>query len=618
MRYFTTVAEEGNIVRAARKLRVAQPALSRQIQHLEREVGVSLFERERRGVRLTDAGSALLNGTRGLLARVEEAQRRTQLAHEGRLGTLRLALGRVAVQSSRVARGLAAIRERFPDIQLVVSELPSIAQEQSLRMGEIDLAIGIEGGDEKISKARQTLYADVIDHALLPATHALAKESRLDPRQLKGERLLMLAQPKAPGFSELFESLRRLGFGEWEDCESPETVYGLVAAGRGWTTHVSSVKSYPRGTVAIPLTGLRVPVTVVLRWNESDTSRLTSNVVALFRSIDEKPASAPAATKRRETPRTDRQAARVRAEFELRQLRSYVVTAEEGSLSRAAPRLGLTQSGLSRQLRALERPFGFPLLRRIANGVALTSAGQVFRAEAQEVLALADVVVTSARRADRGITGGCIVGAVPSEFTRGLLYGVLNQARDWTPEISVEVREMLTASQVPALRAREIDIGIAAAFTGMVDDGSIASARLVEDEVDCALLSATHPLAARACLRPSDLASVPFLFISRAAYPKLYDTVLQAFGEIGLIPQISSSEFNGPRTVWGLVADGLGWTLGTRSLREHSIPGLVALPIEGLHISGGIDLLWRRDETDPSVLTVLEAFRGASASAGTP
>jgi len=126
--------------------------------------------------------------------------------------------------------------------------------------------------------------------------------------------------------------------------------------------------------------------------------------------------------------------------------------------------------------------------------------------------------------------------------------------------------------------------------------------------IECALLSQSHPLARRAWLMPADLADQPFLFISRDANPKFYDVVMQAFEGIGLTPRISGS-FNGPRALWRSAADSMGWTLGSRSVRAHPLPGLVAIPIQGLNIPSGLQLLWRRDESDPAILAVLEAFR---------
>ena len=85
---------------------------------------------------------------------------------------------------------------------------------------------------------------------------------------------------------------------------------------------------------------------------------------------------------------------------------------------------------------------------------------------------------------------------------------------------------------------------------------------------------------------------------------------MQALADIGLRPVINGV-FDSPRTVWRLAADSMGWTVGSRVLRSNPVPGLAAVPIEGFHVPSGVALLWRRDETDPSIRVVLDAFRGS-------
>src|SRR5918993_5025798 len=90
LRYFVAVGEEEHFGRAAQRLRVAQPALSRQIQDLEREIGFKLFDRLSRGVKISSAGKLFLEDTRGILQQLNEATERAQRVAGGQSGTLRI------------------------------------------------------------------------------------------------------------------------------------------------------------------------------------------------------------------------------------------------------------------------------------------------------------------------------------------------------------------------------------------------------------------------------------------------------------------------------------------------------------------------------------------------
>jgi DNA-binding transcriptional LysR family regulator len=602
MRYFAAVARHGGFGRAAAELHLAQPALSRQIREFEREIGAPLFDRDRQGVRLTSAGMVLREHAEALLASLDRASRRARLAHAGKLGTVRLGLGRVALGNGGIGKAIADVGAGLPDVALVINEVASLSQPQALRSGELQLAIGVEGMRTDATLRRQALFPDSVDRALLSTTHPLAKASRVKPAQLRGERLMMLPSATAP-FPELYDALRELGFSEWEEHESPETIYSLVVAGRGWTTHLRSVGT-PPGTVAVPLTGLDVPMSIVIRWSAQDESLLTRNVVNMF--LKTSPTAARSGTRKRAAATATSHPSGP-GNLELRHLHALIAVLEEGSMIAAARRLGLTQSGLARQVRALEREVDVPLLKRKQAGVLATQAGEVFRAEATAALKHIDEAIAQARRAGRGVTTGCNIGVIPSELMGDLVSAVLDDLSRRRPDVGVEVREVLTPRQLDALRAREIDIGIASAVPGLVDDPAIDSIRLKEDVVDCALVAASHPLAAKAVLAPKDLADVPFLFIDHATFPKLHELVLQTFAELGLTPRIDAA-VNGPRAVWSLAAEGLGWTIGTRTLRANPPPGVAAIPIEGFMIPTGVQLLWRRGEASPSVRAVLDAF----------
>lgn len=609
LRYFAVVAAEGSLQRASAKLRVAQPALSRQIKALETEVGATLLERERRGVRLTPAGEALLSGIHDASVRLGQGVQNARLAHQGRLGPIRLGLSRPALNNTRVGAALVAANRIYPEIKLIVSEVSSFGQSTALRGGELDLAVGWNA-DEDRSLRSELLYDEVIDGVLVGRSHPAAKEEALRPGDL-GEMPGLLARDFAHRCPAIPVQLTALGLA-YELVDNTDTVFALVAAGVRWTVGSSSFRATPPpGITMKPLSGLHWSLPMTLRSRASDVSQLVANFADAFvSSMNSRDHRSHRPSGRTTPPRVTRQPHEPPRDLELRQLRALVTTLEEKSLSRAGERLGLTQSGVSRQLRALERELDCVLIIRGSKGLTPTVAGEAFRHDAAATLVLVDAAISRARRAARGRSDLCIIGTLPPEMAGGVLANTLKQAVDHHPDIEIEVRELPTISQPAALIAGLIDIGIAGGQPVQVEDPSIASVLLHEDPLDCILISESHPLASRAWLTASELITYPFLFTARSNNPPLYDLVIATFADLGVA--LNTTEGNlGLRPLWRSVRDTNGWTLGPRSLRAAPPSGLIAVPVEGLHIHWGIRLLWRRHGGDSCVSAILDIFRKA-------
>ncbi|MEP6494293.1 MAG: LysR substrate-binding domain-containing protein [bacterium] len=625
LRYFSAVAEHGSIVAAASALRLAQPSLSRQMRDLERAAGAPLLERTRRGIRTTPAGAALLSGAHEIPARLEEALNRARRAHHGTLGTLRLALGRAALESSRVGRALAALRERLPGIDLEVTETESFAQPAALVEGVADLAIGLHGACGHRGICREALFSEHANCAMISASHPLATASSIHPSQLRAERLMIMDPAIARGWPDLLDAIRRLHDGPVETLASVSSLYGMVAAGRGWAPALSAArKNPPPGTTVIPLAGFSVRMSLSVSWRSDDQSRLIGNVIAVLREAAEGSHETTSLDARLDhhTSRDDAGTQPtvpavpvgpvgpvvpvVPRGLESRHLRALTVTVAEGSVSRAATRLGITQSGLSRQLRALENEIGVELFRRGASGMVPNAAAAVFNADALAILAIIDSAVAQARgmQQERRPSRPCRIGAVPNELTGDLVFSAIRQMTERFPDTAIEIIETLTSFQISALRNQEIDVGVGRIYPGTADDPAIDAMQVGYDVVECALISTLHPLASRTRLAPADLADIPFLFVSRPAHPQLFDAVMRAFDQIGLTPRVEGT-FVGARTLWRLVADEMGWTVGSRYQRANPPSGLIAVPIDGLRIPTGIQILWRRDEDDERVKALL-------------
>jgi DNA-binding transcriptional LysR family regulator len=157
LRYFVTVAETGNISKAAQKLFIAQPPLSAQIKQLEEEIGVPLLVRLARGVTLTPAGQSFLSDAKAILARSQDAGTRARQLHELQTHTLRLGLMPSSTQSLLPGL-LRALGAEKLNIDLQIREIsPSTVQLQALRNAEIDLGVIRLGVEDTPPEARASI-----------------------------------------------------------------------------------------------------------------------------------------------------------------------------------------------------------------------------------------------------------------------------------------------------------------------------------------------------------------------------------------------------------------------------------------------------------------------------
>jgi len=199
VRLFVAVAEDCHFGRAAERMCIAQPALSQHIRRLERELGVRLFDRSSRRVRLTPAGAAFLDGARRMLAHAEEAARGARLAEQGRAGSITIALDPVAA-----AGLLPAALQRWATIRptvrptLVAGRRPELLD--LARRREVDVVL-LEG---PLTDA--ALQVDVLEEhdavVLLPAGHRLVERAAVEFSDLRDESFVFVDRTIAPGLHD--------------------------------------------------------------------------------------------------------------------------------------------------------------------------------------------------------------------------------------------------------------------------------------------------------------------------------------------------------------------------------------------------------------------------------
>lgn len=189
LRYFVAVVEEGQFVRAAGGLHVAQSALSQQIRDLERELGAELLHRDRRGVTPTAAGQVLLVHARAILERAEVARAEVAQLTGVITGTLRIASGSPSGPVPLPAT-LAEFRRRHPAVEIVIRDAPSEELIRWLEDGTVDVAVITFAPDRLPTRLQGTLITRERLLALVPYGHVLASRDRVSLAELATEALV--------------------------------------------------------------------------------------------------------------------------------------------------------------------------------------------------------------------------------------------------------------------------------------------------------------------------------------------------------------------------------------------------------------------------------------------
>jgi DNA-binding transcriptional LysR family regulator len=613
LRYFDAVVRAGSIARAASTLRVAQPALSRQIRDLEGEIGTPLLVRDARGTRITVAGESVHRSAREALERVAEFAARARLARRGLLGRCRLAVGSVPLLGDRVGMALAALRTRLPAVDLDVREIAAPAHAQLLRAGETDIAIGASPGPHEPGIEVSVFYRDPMDSAAIPAGHTMARRSYVTTAQLRDIPVLVLSRKALPHvMTPAIDALRERGFAAIRELDNLTTINAQVASGRGWALVPRSQRGGRRsdGYRVLPIDDLRLPFVVTLSLRARERSPMVLNVARALRTVCADARGGPPATMAAADPRGDAEVEPPgHLALEARHLRAFVTLIDERNLTTAARRLALSQPALSRRLADLERLFGVDLFERGERGITTTHVGELLESPAREALAIIEGVGERAHHARQGIRGTIRIGVVSPAMGTIMAPVMASLARECA-HLEIVLHAVDTTDQCRALEHGTIDIGIAHSLRGLLDDAAVDGVQLWEDRLDMIMLAADHPLSGRACLTAADLRDEPALFPHRHWNRAFHDELMVAFEALGLTPKIAGSYFS-LRTMWSLAANGVGWMIGAHSQRRAPPPRLVAVPLDGLDIPWGFDLIWRRREHDEHVLAAIRAMRSA-------
>ncbi|WP_108816615.1 LysR family transcriptional regulator [Loktanella sp. Alg231-35] len=288
IRYFVAVAEELHFRRAADRLGVAQPALSRAIQHLEQELDVVLFNRSNRAVYITGAGCAFLDGCRSILNAVEHTAYEAQQVHRGLMGNLRIGYTDMAM-GGVLPTLLKEFQARQPGIVLQPHHHVTNAQLQKLDEGELDVGF-VTGPISRVGFEQEPIQSERLV-CVVYESHRLAGKDSIHLEELTNENFVHgPAKDWQHFYSCLIPLCRGSGFvpNIVQEAYNSAGILGLVACGMGVTVLTESASnSLTDGLVSLPLEGVTERLHTIALWKSVSTVGTKSLFVDFLRRNSE-------------------------------------------------------------------------------------------------------------------------------------------------------------------------------------------------------------------------------------------------------------------------------------------------------------------------------------------
>jgi DNA-binding transcriptional LysR family regulator len=285
LRYFVMAAEEQNISRAAARLRISQPAVSRQIRDLEDEFGVSLFKRQSTGLQLTPAGTAALPHAQDLLRRAGDLERAMAAVQRPAKKSLRVGYIATALPGF-LAAALRAFNHQHDDVCTQITEMSPQEQEEALRAGEIDIALLGTPGDSIKTEFETKVLLKTAMAIVLPDDHLLALRESIDLAELADEPFVSLHERHFPGRPALMADLgKRAGFTPDVRLKADglSELIGLVSGGAGVGVLPADVDQLPHpGVVFVAMRKPKLQLVSAAVWNPERATPELLELVAML------------------------------------------------------------------------------------------------------------------------------------------------------------------------------------------------------------------------------------------------------------------------------------------------------------------------------------------------
>lgn len=298
--------------------------------------------------------------------------------------------------------------------------------------------------------------------------------------------------------------------------------------------------------------------------------------------------------------------------MELRHLRALILLVEEGSVTRAATRLGLVQQAVSRQLLDLEGELGTRLFERHSRGLRPTPAGLALADRARSILRSVEEASAWTRAAARGARRILRLAPPDTAASLRLFNAVTGRLRRRHRDVALTFEAFPWLEHPRAVAEDQLDVAYAFNIGSAIYPRGVAFERLVDDPGEWALVADRSPLLRRRAVEFDDLRRLPVVLYPRDLSPALHAAQLDGLRRAGArdLP-VAAGLHSFVETVQHVAASA-AWMLVFRSVALEPPPGTRAVRIIGLEMPAGFDVLWRSGDRDPLVAEVVALSRAAA------
>jgi DNA-binding transcriptional LysR family regulator len=293
----------------------------------------------------------------------------------------------------------------------------------------------------------------------------------------------------------------------------------------------------------------------------------------------------------------------------------FLAAAEEENFQRAAARLNIAQSALSRHISALEEDLGgVRLFERLPRGVRLTDSGEQYLSDVRRILESVDEATLRVQRVERGQTGHIRVAFTEAVAAQPLLAEALRRFQGGFPEVQIDLIAMRSKNQREALRKGRIDIGFFYAEVG--DEEDFDWIDIMTDDFLLAVPQG-HRLAGMASVTLQDLASEPLIFPSKWHAPSTYERMVAEFRNRGIAPNIVA-ENPSADILNCLVSAGIGVGFLITSQKDRAPANVVLRRIADFSLPLPLVLAWLKDHPSPIIPNFVAAVTQSGLEAASP